>query len=161
MWPLFYQQHHLQAHHPQPQTITVLVHHASTPDHTKALLSVMAARLEECRADPKTNLRGFSQPECPEKIPSRGWIHIPPWEVRKIIDSNIPFLGDMLVPWRVIMAFQKKRWSKSKRSEKNWNSMNPSSVVKLTQIKKWVPWGFSNWVLKKLSMKKRWVKLVS
>ena len=33
---------------------------------------------------------------CWQKIPSREWIHIPPWEVRKII-FKMPFLGDMLV----------------------------------------------------------------
>jgi len=28
------------------------------------------------------------------QVPSRGWIHIPPWEVRKIIIFKMPFWGD-------------------------------------------------------------------
>ena len=34
--------------------------------------------------------------------PSRGQSHIPPLEVRKIIDSKVPaIVWDMLIPWRV------------------------------------------------------------
>ena len=38
----------------------------------------------------------------PQYIPSRKRTGIPPGEVGKIIDSNMPYTGDMLIPWRVI-----------------------------------------------------------
>ena len=33
-------------------------------------------------------------------LPSREWIHIPPWE-KENHRLKMPFLGDMLIPWRV------------------------------------------------------------
>ena len=41
----------------------------------------------------------FFFPSMPE-IPSREWIHIPPWE-KENHRLKMPFFGDMLVPWRV------------------------------------------------------------
>ena len=63
-------------------------------------------------------------------LPCREWIHIPPGEVRKIIDSKVPFLGNMLVPWMLSFFFSKRfRESESKTLEvvatiflKWWNS---------------------------------------
>ena len=37
-------------------------------------------------------------------VPSRERIHIPPGEVRKIIDSKVPLVRNMLVPRRVVVS---------------------------------------------------------
>ena len=62
--------------------------------------------------------------------PSSEGSHIPPWEVRKNIDSKVPFWGDMLVPRRVpsytlileISACQQADKSSQDANDGSWSS---------------------------------------
>jgi len=79
-----------------------------------------------------------------KKIPSRERSHIPPNGKRKIMDSKLPFLGDMLVPSRVsfklfslflvsfgykFMLWALDECSHEKRNKNTWKSYPYQLVI--------------------------------